>query len=79
MGWSPVLRAGGRRRWLGWMDRSQGSFIPGSGFGIVIAPEGAALDYTDHYLQEVENVLSTVPERRGPHRAERGDFLSPLP
>ncbi|MDP6040885.1 MAG: efflux RND transporter permease subunit [Candidatus Latescibacteria bacterium] len=37
----------------------------GIGFGIVIAPEGATLDYTDRYMREVERRLLPVPERRG--------------
>lgn len=34
-------------------------------FGIVIAPEGATLDYTDRYMREVEKRLMPLPERRG--------------
>ena len=49
----------------------------GIGFGIVIAPEGATLDYTDHYLREVENVLAAVPERRGMFTAIGLDFGGP--
>jgi len=37
----------------------------GVGFGIVIAPEGATLDYTDGYMRQIESVLMAVPERRG--------------
>ena len=37
----------------------------GIGFGIVIAPEGATLDYTDRYMREVEKRLLPLPERRG--------------
>ncbi|MBI1807338.1 MAG: efflux RND transporter permease subunit [Ignavibacteria bacterium] len=36
----------------------------GIGFGIVIAPEGATLDYTDRYMKEVERRLLALPERR---------------
>lgn len=36
----------------------------GVGFGIVIAPEGATLDYTDKYMREVEGRLLSLPERR---------------
>jgi multidrug efflux pump len=36
----------------------------GIGFGIVIAPEGATLDYTDKYMKEVEGRLLPLPERR---------------
>ncbi len=36
----------------------------GVAFGIVIAPEGATLDYTDKYMKEVENRLLPLPERR---------------
>ncbi|MCB0260118.1 MAG: efflux RND transporter permease subunit, partial [Calditrichaeota bacterium] len=37
----------------------------GVAFGIVIAPEGATLDYTDRYMREVEARLLSMPERRG--------------
>jgi multidrug efflux pump len=37
----------------------------GIGFGIVIAPEGATLDYTDRYMREIENRLLNLPERQG--------------
>ncbi|HET9253480.1 MAG TPA: efflux RND transporter permease subunit [Candidatus Eisenbacteria bacterium] len=37
----------------------------GVGFGIVIAPEGATLEYTDRYMRMVEAVLLPLPERRG--------------
>jgi multidrug efflux pump len=36
----------------------------GIAFGIVIAPEGATLDYTDKYMREVENRVLSLPERR---------------
>jgi multidrug efflux pump len=35
------------------------------GFGIVIAPEGATLEYTDKYMREVESRLLSLPERYG--------------
>jgi multidrug efflux pump len=35
------------------------------GFGVVIAPEGATLDYTDKYMREVESRLLSLPERHG--------------
>ncbi|MBP1656746.1 MAG: AcrB/AcrD/AcrF family protein [Bacteroidetes bacterium] len=37
----------------------------GIGFGIVIAPEGATLDYTDSYMRQVEERIMALPERRG--------------
>ncbi|MDH4068954.1 MAG: efflux RND transporter permease subunit [Ignavibacteria bacterium] len=37
----------------------------GIGFGIVIAPEGATLEYTDRYMREIEARLMALPERRG--------------
>lgn len=37
----------------------------GIGFGIVIAPEGSTLDYTDRYMRQVESILLPLPERRG--------------
>ncbi len=36
----------------------------GTAFGIVIAPEGATLDYTDRYMRQVEARLMAVPERQ---------------
>jgi multidrug efflux pump len=36
----------------------------GIGFGIVIAPEGATLDYTDTYMRQIEQRLLALPERR---------------
>lgn len=37
----------------------------GIGFGIVIAPEGATLEYTDRYMRQVEAILLSVPECKG--------------
>lgn len=37
----------------------------GVGFGIVIAPEGATLEYTDTYVREIEKILLALPEREG--------------
>jgi multidrug efflux pump len=37
----------------------------GVAFGIVIAPEGSTLGYTDHYMQALENILLPLPERAG--------------
>jgi len=34
-------------------------------FGIVIAPEGATLEYTDRYMRQVESMLLPLPERDG--------------
>jgi multidrug efflux pump len=34
-------------------------------FGIVIAPEGSTLEYTDRYMRTVEGILMPMPERRG--------------
>ncbi len=36
----------------------------GIGFGIVIAPEGATLEYTDQYMRQIEQRLMALPERR---------------
>jgi multidrug efflux pump len=49
-------------------------FLPGElvptedrsvGFGIVIAPEGSTLEYTDRYMRMIEEVLASLPEREG--------------
>ncbi len=37
----------------------------GTAFGIVLAPEGATLEYTDHYMRMVEDHLLPLPERSG--------------
>ncbi len=37
----------------------------GIAFGVVIAPEGATLDYTDKYMKIVESRILPLPERRG--------------
>ena len=37
----------------------------GTAFGIVIAPEGSTLQYTDRYMRQIENVLLNLPERAG--------------
>jgi multidrug efflux pump len=37
----------------------------GIAFGIVLAPEGGTLDYTDKYMLEAERRLLALPERRG--------------
>jgi multidrug efflux pump len=37
----------------------------GLGFGIVIAPEGATLEYTDKYVRQIEQQLLALPERQG--------------
>jgi len=61
----------------------------GIAFGIVIAPEGATLDYTDRYMREAENRLLPLPERRalftaiglgfgGPGRVTNGILIMPL-
>ncbi len=37
----------------------------GVGFGIVIAPEGSTLEYTDTYVRQIEKILLDLPEREG--------------
>ena len=37
----------------------------GVAFGIVIAPEGSTLEYTDRYMRQVEQILLPLPEREG--------------
>jgi multidrug efflux pump len=36
----------------------------GLAFGLMIAPEGSTLDYTDRYMRQAESILMAVPERR---------------
>lgn len=47
------------------------------GFGIVIAPEGATLEYTDKYVREIENRLLALPERRALFTATGLGFEGP--
>jgi multidrug efflux pump len=35
------------------------------GFGIVIAPEGSTLSYTDKYMRQLEEILLATPEHQG--------------
>jgi multidrug efflux pump len=37
----------------------------GTAFGIVLAPEGSTLEYTDRYMRMIEDQLLPLPERRG--------------
>jgi len=37
----------------------------GVAFGIVIAPEGSTLEYTDRYMRMAESILLPLPERQG--------------
>ncbi len=37
----------------------------GTAFGIVLAPEGATLEYTDRYMRAIEDQLLPLPERNG--------------
>ena len=61
----------------------------GAAFGVVIAPEGATLEYTDRYMKEVERRLLAVPEHRalftaiglgfgGPGNVTNGFLFLPL-
>ncbi|MEO8398428.1 MAG: efflux RND transporter permease subunit [Ignavibacteriaceae bacterium] len=49
----------------------------GIGFGIVIAPEGATLEYTDSYVKQIEHVLLALPERQGLFTATGLSFGGP--
>lgn len=49
----------------------------GLGFGIVIAPEGATLEYTDTYVKEIEKILLALPEREGLFTATGLGFEGP--
>jgi multidrug efflux pump len=37
----------------------------GVGFGIIVAPEGATLDYTDSYAKQIESRILKLPEVKG--------------
>jgi multidrug efflux pump len=49
----------------------------GVGFGIVVAPEGATLKYTDSYVREIENRLLKLPELDGLFTATGLSFGGP--
>lgn len=49
----------------------------GVAFGIVIAPEGATLEYTDTYVREIENRLLKLPELQGLFTATGLSFGGP--
>lgn len=49
----------------------------GVGFGIVIAPEGSTLDYTDKYVREIENILLKNPDVKGLFTATGLSFGGP--
>jgi multidrug efflux pump len=49
----------------------------GISFGIVLAPEGATLQYTDKYMRELEKVLMPLPERAGLFTATGLGFNGP--
>jgi len=47
------------------------------GFGIVIAPEGSTLEYTDRNMRTVESILLALPEREGLFTASGLGFGGP--
>jgi multidrug efflux pump len=47
------------------------------GFGIVIAPEGSTLAYTDRNMQMIEGILMPLPEREGLFTATGLGFAGP--
>jgi multidrug efflux pump len=49
----------------------------GVGFGIVIAPEGSTLEYTDSYVKQIENRLLKLPELDGLFTATGLSFGGP--
>jgi multidrug efflux pump len=49
----------------------------GIGFGVVIAPEGSTLEYTDKYMRQIESRLLALPERQGVFSAIGLGFGSP--
>ncbi len=49
----------------------------GVAFGVVIAPEGATLQYTDSYMRQVESILLPLPERAGVFSATGLGFGGP--
>jgi multidrug efflux pump len=49
----------------------------GVSFGIVLAPEGATLEYTDSYMRKLEEILLQLPEREGLFTATGLGFQGP--
>ncbi len=49
----------------------------GTAFGIVIAPEGATLEYTDRYMRQVEEIMLRRPETDGVFTATGVGFGGP--
>ncbi len=49
----------------------------GIGFGIVIAPEGSTLEYTDRYVRQIEGILMGLPEAEGLFTATGLAFSGP--
>jgi len=49
----------------------------GIAFGIVIAPEGSTLQYTDSYVRQIEQILLPLPERRALFTATGLGFNGP--
>ncbi len=49
----------------------------GTAFGIVLAPEGSTLQYTDRYMRMIEDQLLPLPERRGLFTATGLGFSGP--
>lgn len=49
----------------------------GVGFGIVIAPEGATLEYTDTYVKQIEQIILARPETQGLFAATGLGFSGP--
>lgn len=49
----------------------------GIAFGIVLAPEGSTLDYTDRYMRRLESILLPLPERDGLFTATGLGFAGP--
>ncbi|MBK8129772.1 MAG: efflux RND transporter permease subunit [bacterium] len=49
----------------------------GIGFGIVLAPEGSTLAYTDRHVRTIESILLPLPERKGLFTATGLGFQGP--
>lgn len=49
----------------------------GIGFGIIIAPEGSTLEYTDKYVRQIEKLVLSLPETAGLFSATGLSFGGP--
>jgi len=72
-----VIVAGGSLLWNGLPRELVPVEDRGTAFGIVLAPEGSTLEYTDSYVRQIEDILIPLPEARGVFTATGLGFDGP--